>query len=248
MSKLPDYFSKNNLLSKNWLNYETNEWTGGDNPGNFKSNLVTQPADWHYRTKKITYNCNSLGYRCKEFNEYDWKNVIVIFGCSMVSGTGVAEDETISYYLQELSGREVVNLGNPGSSLMYNHYNNFLLKQNYPQPWAVVNNFTSLDRTTRWEKYNSSNLGTWSSGDGFYKNYVRFETNYYLNALMNISFVIDLWKHLQNKHYYFTQFQHTAKFAKIPWIEPDNNARDMIHPGPDSNKNTAEIIWKSLNT
>ena len=52
----------------------------------YKKDLITAPADWHYRTKEVRYDINSSDYRAPEWNSIDWKNSICVFGCSHVFG------------------------------------------------------------------------------------------------------------------------------------------------------------------
>lgn len=124
------------------------KWWSCDTERRFKINLAKQPSDWHYRTKEVTYNVNSGGYRCPEWNQIDWANSIVIFGCSETFGTGLAEDETISSALSGLTGVNVVNMGKNGTSMMFNLANNMILKKHFPQPIAVINHWTEPSRHT----------------------------------------------------------------------------------------------------
>lgn len=63
------------------------------------------------------FNTNAQGFRGPDFNILD-KNVIFIIGDSFAAGSGVEENETSSYYLQqELKDKyKIYNLGVPGYS------------------------------------------------------------------------------------------------------------------------------------
>ena len=100
-----------------------NEWAGSDIKSTFLENLKTQPLDWHYRNNKIQYNYNSDGYRTKEFKEVDWKNSIVMFGCSVTNGIGLHEEDTIPYRLEQQLGISVINMGVGASSMLFNLHN-----------------------------------------------------------------------------------------------------------------------------
>ena len=91
-------------------------FNGTDTEEAFEENLKIMSKDWSYREKKIVYNFNSDGYRTYDFNTVDWKNSIVVLGCSCVFGAGLAEDETISYNLEQLTGRQTINMGVSGAS------------------------------------------------------------------------------------------------------------------------------------
>lgn len=124
------------------------KWWSCDTEERYKNNLDLQPQDWHYRTKEVTYNVNSAGYRCPEWDQIDWANSIVIFGCSETFGTGLAEDETISASLSKLTGINVVNMGKNGTSMMFALANNLILRNHFPKPLAVINHWTESSRET----------------------------------------------------------------------------------------------------
>jgi len=62
------------------------------------------------------YTRNSLGYRCAEFGSILWNDSIAVFGCSEVFGVSVAEDQTLTHYLSQYTGKPCINLGIPGGS------------------------------------------------------------------------------------------------------------------------------------
>lgn len=124
------------------------KWWSCDTEDRFNTNLQLQPADWHYRTKEVIYNVNSGGYRCPEWHEIDWKNSIVLFGCSETFGTGLAEDETIAAALENLTGVKVINMGKNGTSMMFALANNMILRNHFPTPLAVINHWTESSRET----------------------------------------------------------------------------------------------------
>ena len=118
----------------------------GDSKQHFLRSLEEKPKDWYYRTHKVEYTLNSHKFRTKEFKDIDWKNSIVLIGCSCTFGTGVTDDDTIAAYLQKITGKYVVNLGQPAASNGVIAYNSYYLKENYPTPLAVVNIWTTIAR------------------------------------------------------------------------------------------------------
>ena len=118
-----------------------------DSKREFIDSLAEKPQDWYYRHNPVEYTINSNKFRTKEFKDIDWKNSIVILGCSHAFGVGVTDEHTISSYLQEITGKYVVNLGHPGLSNGVIAYNSYYLKENYPEPLAVVNLWTNMVRT-----------------------------------------------------------------------------------------------------
>ena len=107
---------------------------GGDHEGKFKENLNTQPDDWYYRTRKITYSYNSLGHRCKDVEDIDLDNYLLFAGCSHAEGIGLELEKTYSYLVAEMLGCDYYNLalGGSGIDLMTHNlimWNNRILKK-----------------------------------------------------------------------------------------------------------------------
>lgn len=249
---LPWYHTIDDLLKVSWLtlpdhnnpSVNTNKFTGGDTYEQYQKNLKTQPENWHYRTKEIEYICNSRGYRTKEFSEIDWENSIVMFGCSMTVGIGVAEDETISHFLEERSGRPVVNLAIPGSGLDFNLYNNFLLRKNYPKPWAVVNLWTNTHRLLKFRKMAVQFEGLWSEGDKYWEGYMQEEPHSIVKSIFDMEQVKFMWN--DTRTFYGSWFDDAAHYSKSYKLAFTNTARDLLHCGPADNKRNAHVIWTYL--
>ena len=110
-----------------------------DTRADFIENLKKNPKDWYYRNNTVDYTLNSNKFRTKEFEDIYWKNSIVLIGCSCTFGTGITDDDTIAAYLQKITGKYVVNLGQMAASNGVIAYNSYYLKENYPTPLAVVN-------------------------------------------------------------------------------------------------------------
>jgi hypothetical protein len=153
-------------IKKNIFLYNSSDtnklWQETDSKKNFKKNKKKLGDSWHYANKEVYYNLNRNVYRTEEFNNINWGESIVIFGCSLVFGVGLAEDETIPYQLSKILKKNVVNMGVPGSSVEFNLYNNLILKKGYPNPLAVVNLWTNIERTTQYNKYKVLDLGEWN--------------------------------------------------------------------------------------
>lgn len=249
---IPEYFSLDELLTAHWLTLpdevdprkNTNKYAGSDTMEEFAKNLKTQPDNWHYRTKEVEYLCNSKGYRTKELDSIDWKESIVLFGCSMTAGIGVAEDETISHFLEQKSGRPVINLGVPGSSLDFNLYNNFLLHKNYTKPWAVVNLWTNTHRLMTFTNMCIRFEGLWSEGDKYWEGYMTEKYNPILTSKFNMHLVKHLWK--DTRTFYGSWFDDAAHYGDSYKLSFTNTARDLLHCGAHDNKRNATVIWTYL--
>lgn len=127
----------------------TYPFMSGDSKKDFIDSLKVKPKDWYYRNNPIKYTVNSHKFRTKEFEDIDWKNSIVMLGCSHTFGVGVTDEHTIAAYLEKFTGKYVVNLGSPGLSNGAIAYNTYYLKEKYPTPIAVVNLWTNMPRWFR---------------------------------------------------------------------------------------------------
>ena len=249
-----NYFQENNLVYNDECKIDggfTLDFCPSDSKELFEQNLKTQPQDWYYRTHEVKYTLNSLGYRTKEFDDIDWKESIVIFGCSNVFGIGVTDNHTVSYFLEQLSGRPVINMGIGGSSIQTVLHNSIILNDSkYPTPKVVVNMITKLSRYQLYENNSVYHIGDWNySGNKFEKkeNLVSFN-------LMNIKMIRNLWK---NKTIYYegTLFdQERLLINKLDMInrcdffdtwKPDI-ARDVEHPGRAVNYSIAKKIYEKI--
>lgn len=239
-----------NFLS-NTLSYLGNKYAGTDTPLLFKKNLKIMPDTWHYRTKNIDYKYNTCKYRTSEFENIDWNKSIVIFGCSMVFGVGVDEHETLSYYIEKYTGIPTINLGLGASSIYHSYYNLLTLLEMKVQPIAIVNVYTALDRLIYYNKENFESLGNWTLNESaesikknLYKSWTNNDSNYVGHARVLQRSLVLLCQHL--KYYECSYFEHSAISLGIPYLNILDKARDLMHPGFESNKKNASFIIQSL--
>ena len=260
-----NYFEKNNLVYNEEDVYKidggfTLDFCGSDDKELFEQNLKTQPQDWYYRTHPVKYTLNSLGYRTKEFDDIDWKESIVIFGCSIVFGTGVTDEHTIPYFLEQLSGRPVINMGVAGSSIQNALHNSIILNDSkYPTPKAVVYSFADLRRfqlyTNNLIQHNAPGWLTTQDIEGFSSTDNTIPFN-----LMNVKMIRNLWK---NKTIYYeaSAFSQEKLFNKLDTkihcdlfdfvivesgLTMDQCARDLSHAGQIPNMNLAKKIYEKI--
>jgi len=259
---IKQYFIENNLVYNEedkidggfTLNFCKSEVMPGSSLSGknlFEQNLKTQPEDWYYRTHPVKYTLNSLGYRTKEFDDIDWKESIVMFGCSMVSGTGVTDEHTIPYFLEQLCGRPVINMGICSSSVQTLLHNSIILNDSkYPTPKAVVNMWTYISRYQIYRSNFVIHNGDWNCSDnqfGKKENLIPFN-------LMNIKMIRNLWK---NKTIYYegtidvsNQHKLINKLDKeiyCEFFEHDGGlARDLGHIGPVKNLEIAKKIYEKI--
>ena len=226
------------------------EWdfVGTDRRDLYEKNLKKQPKDWYYRTAKIKYNLNSFGYRTKEFDQIDWKNSIVMFGCSHVFGTGVEEQYSISSLLEELIGIPVINLAVDGGSNQIMFHNSLVLSELYPPPKAIVYFWTSFGRFFIYshDKIESHHVNT--NGDE-YNDLVGYANTYNLaiSNLMLIKYIRNLWKN-KTDVYELTFFKHVSKILNdgCEHLIADNLARDCGHQGNSKNIEITEKLKQKI--
>lgn len=240
-------FTYNNSLTHGNINFSSN-----DGPKEFEKNLKQMPEDWKYRNKKVEYLVNNSGYRCKEWKDINWKESIVLLGCSCTFGVGLAEDETISYHLSRLTGREVVNLGYSSGSNELIVNNCAALVKNFEMPYGVVINWTTTDRLRYYKPNDYEDLGPWTNDE------VPNMKKYWEDTF------IDPGNELAKNYYWSTHtdamFEGRTKYCKVSyfglsahytrsdtWFEIDNGARDRIHPGEGNSIEVAEFIAKKFN-
>jgi hypothetical protein len=222
------------------------DFAGTDTKALFESNLTKMPAGWHYRTVPVSYIVNAQGYRAPEFNTIDWNSSIVVFGCSQTFGIGLAQHETLSARLQQLTGIPVVNMGMGGSSMFHAFYNQVCLKEIGARPLAMVNVWTSHYRLAEWKSDKAHGIGPWSidqQGELFSCwNFTADNPMGYANMIYRAAKIM----HSDRPQYHMTFFKHVAEAIGVDSHPTLDNARDLIHVGPQTVLRAAQQIVKNL--
>lgn len=226
----------------------------GDGPEAYLSNKEKKGPSWHYYDKKIEYVTNKNGYRAPEWETIDWKNSVVLLGCSMIFGVGVAEDETISYYLSKMIGKPVINLGFPAGSNEIIFNNSVSIFENFGIPSAVITFWSTMDRFQFYASYPHC-VGLWTQPEDTATDVNLFELYNSLNGNdvnQNIkSYFLEVanrnfWKD-RTEYYSASFFSPTSHYMRLDnFFKPDNNARDLIHPGKDKNYEVAQKLYTIL--
>jgi hypothetical protein len=105
----------------------------------FNNNFLP-PQEYNLYPKKDhpNYGVNSQNYRCPEFNTIDWANSYVLLGGSDVYGEGLKDNETMSYFLEQLLETPVINLGVTACSDQHIVLVMSMLAKHYtPKAWIV---------------------------------------------------------------------------------------------------------------
>ena len=226
-------------------------FTGSDTEELFVENLKTQPENWYYRHHEVKYTLNSLGYRTKQFDNIDWENSIVMFGCSFVHGVGVTDEHTIPYFLEQLSGRPVINMGIGGASIQTTFHNSIILNDSkYPTPKVIVNVLPALSRYLKYEDICVQNYGFWNTDKLFTSLTSIDEVS---SNILLIKSIRNLWKTKTYYYEYTWALESINLFNKLDdsfCCKPLNTecslARDLSHCGPETNLKLATEIYENI--
>lgn len=253
----PEYFNDGQDFIKQCILGGIYDYYMNDSEELFLENLKIQPENWKYRTKNIKYTINSYGYRTKEFDEIDWKNSIVIIGCSTVFGVGVSDEDTLSYQLSKLFNRDVINLGVVGGSNQFMLDLSLALKNKYGIPYGIIFMWTSTSRFPYYSFERLNHIGVWNANSGdslldskkysYLFKYLYSETSHEAITFYNISQCAkNIWSD-KTIFYEGSYFYETVNFGKIEnFHNCTTNARDLLHPSDDDHSKTAIDIYKKI--
>lgn len=241
-----------NFLTNKYIHSNDGKFACTDTSELFKKNLKVMPDNWHYKTKNVNYKCNKFKYRTYEFENIYWNKSIVVFGCSNVFGSGIDEEETLSYYIEKLTGISTINMGMPGSSIYHSYYNLLTLFEMNVQPIAIINVYPSLDRLIYYDKNYPVSLGHWvllndTAEEHFinlYKSWTNDDSNFIGHSRLLQRSLTMLIKDL--KYFECSYNPNSAISLGIPPLSVCDKARDLLHPGFESNKKNASFIVQSL--
>ena len=232
---------------------------GSDTEFNFQTNLTDQPLNWIYRNKSVQYTLNGQYYRCKPFDQINWNNSIVIFGCSNVFGVGVDDADTISSRLREITGLDVINLGVGGSCQQVSLYNMILLKNNSITPRAIIHIWTdsirpfSVDKNYNIQHNNPrNNFGFPKDAPAAILNEMFSESkSHVVSAMFNRMIANLLYADIHVIHATHFKKMYTEQQKQYPYMPmmllPSTDvARDLVHPGIESNKFAANLLYQEL--
>jgi hypothetical protein len=187
----------------------------------------------------VTYTLNSQGYRCPEWDQIDWNNSYLLFGCSVVQGVGLEESQTLNQILEPLLGNPVINLGVGGGSLPFILANTYKLIDAGIKPKAVIIVYPEPSRVALFLKDNVEHVGAWVS-DKWYNTWVKDNNAEFYGYLASRS-INTAWA--------------THGVPVISVHQPDvpgpqdlpryvDVAADGSHPGPETIKLWADHIAK----
>ena len=237
---------------------KTVEWSGTDTQINFVKNVTKLGPDWRYRHMKIEYTTNSQGYRCPEFDKVDWERSLVFLGCSHIFGAGQPASETIPNITSRAAKIPAVNLGQGGTSIIYQAINMQKIIDAGICPKAFVVALPSKERSTffvddqRVENYGSRNLdGSSKVSKDLRKStwfYVRSEKNIDEHSLHAERSIENLCR-AEGIPLVMISFNPHADGSRAISLWPrdlEDLARDQMHYGLKTNTEAANVILEQL--
>lgn len=230
---------------------KTLNWFSVDSEDTFNKILPTMPADWEYRNTKVSYSLNKQGYRTKEWDDINWSASTLMIGCSNTLGLGITEKDTACSILEKELGYPFINLGVVGSSNHLIFYNSMRLLENGIKPKSVILLFSDPSRYTHFNIKDDYiiPLGHWSLKDKdlstYYYNYSN-HLNCNIHGTMMALAAEALWKSRNVPTLAYSAYPNSLedKFKILP--ERIDTAREINHPGVETNKIWADIIKKDL--
>lgn len=227
-------------------------WEISDTKKEFEKNSKTQPADWYYRTHLVTYRYNTNKYRCPEWDDINWQDSWLVFGCSCVEGVGLDESDTLSTRLSGMVGSPVLNLGISGSGPDAILFNTIRLINRGVRPKGVIllNSDFSLPRLTWFTPTTAMPMGHWvfnwveEDKDRLYPNLYKLWTVHpghaEAHSYMCLQGAIGIWqsKNIPTFHFNITHDLHKSI----------DFSRDLIHPGRETVKLWAKEIANRIGT
>jgi len=216
-------------------------YEGTDNRKNANKRLKN--GTW---TTPVKYTLNSYGYRCLEFEDIDWDNSILTFGCSHTFGLGVDDTDTWPYQLSKILDYPVVNLGTPGAALWSLVPNIKTIAESF-NPKCVILQVPESNRIANFSKNNyTKTIGPWFKPGS--KEYVYWsERNRWpSNAEKWEEFGIDYINKLLPKGIDCSFSLSTSTNVDFTIKEKLDYARDNKHRGPKTNQEIAKKVAKHL--
>jgi hypothetical protein len=231
-------------------------WHSGDTEKNWADGCKRFGPSWYYYDKPtIEYAYNSLGYRSPEVDSIS-KDFFISFGCSHTLGVGLHLEDTYSYLLAQELKYEYLNFGMGGGAqnIVWANSTAWLTNQQL-KPKFVILQWPEIERLTiHTDTRINLFLPSWHGAPDTKKS----ERNMYLYMLDNEEYLREqalmyfkntnlLWKLAGVPTINFTLASGAGDLFNIKcfrgWtIDESKAARDLMHPGPEFNKQIVEYI------
>lgn len=214
------------------------DWLPMDTESLYKKNLIERYNDlnkYGWIDSKFTYKFNSYGFRSEEFN---LDPSVVFLGCSLTLGIGLPWDSLWTTQLARELKLQSFNLAIGGSS----HDTAFRMAYAWLaqlQPKLVVLGTTFAERLELLAEQAIVQLSPHTAEPrDFYGAWIDCDTNGKLNKLKNILATEHVCQQLGIK---FILVDPTKMLN-----DPVDLARDLAHPGPESNRDFFKSVLKTL--
>jgi hypothetical protein len=256
-------YSQDLLLPYTHANWSTRlagtprPWEPSDSQELYQQNLLSQPADWPYRSQSVSYTWNTNGYRAPEWALVDWADSWIIMGCSHVVGIGLAQADTLGEQLSLLVNKPVINLGMGGSGADVIAYNTIRLIDKGIRPRGVVVLAPELTRLTYWgmNSYTNMNPHFQTNEHGLassYAHWLGMEPNAELHGYTQLRGASALWASvgvpLVSAHHHVGLAPGLEIGLRLPGHV--DRARDRSgkfgHYGPRTMKAWADLLARSI--
>lgn len=244
-------------------------WDSTDSLVRYEQNGANVPEN--YRNVDIHYVYNSLGYRCKEINEFKDGEFLLALGCSYTQGIGLHQTEIWCERLSQMLDVECMNVGAEGSGVELSLYNTVMYtramqKGLVPKPKYVCVQHSHMEREAKIELVDHNfgdrhDLAT-LIGTGPERNKmlsppdydIPFQMGMYMNVIVQIwnslNIPIVCWTYdgdFGNTDYAHTRVISIPKDHNVPFNYDSDKARDCTHNGPSDNFNVARNLLNAFN-
>lgn len=219
---------------------KTTEFSDFDSKKRFRNNQKKFKNKWSLYNYRITYKKNPQGFRTHNFKKLDWNDSYVIIGCSNVFGLGLKEEHTLAKILEKKLKKPVVNLGISGSAIDTACYNSFQIYKSGQNPKGIIHIWTSLFRYMHFRKSKIIRFFLPTQPD--YHSQLFWEDRNKFTIEMDR----ELWRSKGVPYFEYSFFPETANELDITFFKTLDTARDLMHPGIESNKKAAEIVYRDI--
>lgn len=207
----------------------------------YQENLITQPVDWIYRTRTITYTFNTYGHRCVELEDLG-DDYILFTGCSHTAGIGLNLEDTYPYIVSKHYDKPYYNLalGGTGPDIVMINLLAFLSKVKH-KPKLVIIQWPDFNRFFHFDKDYGIRCYNPHQSNMIYKVLINNDIPYRHNIFHRL-FVLQILKNqgITNIMENTTKTDSdTVKFEFPEWID---KARDLSHGGILTNQLRAEKV------
>jgi hypothetical protein len=229
----------------NDLSNVTLPFIGGDSEEQFINNSKKMPEDWHYHTTPVTYDYNNYGHRCKNFEDIDQDNYILVTGCSHTMGVGLELEKTYPYLLSEKLGMDYYNLSVPATGIDVLEYNLLTWYFKIPKkPKLLVVQWPDHSRFIEYNPLYDHVLerGTWNTEPNYESFIVNSEETgmFYARKAMSTSLIKTVTKNTPSVNCNYVKQQQYG-FDNLYFSIVDK-ARDLGHAGIKSHAKFTDLI------